>query len=266
MPKQALVTLLTDFGTRDPYVAAMKGVILRMCPTAQIVDVCHDVSPQDILSASLILAQTAPYYPRDTLHVVVVDPEVGTERRIIVAKFGGQVFLFPDNGVITFVAQAMLLEGMAVVRNPEYLPSSPESMTFHGRDIFAPLAAHILNGLDIKRLGPQPNTYKLLELPVVRLEEGSLVGQVIYVDNFGNLISNISRRDVEETYGGLDRLCVVCGGRDVGPLQGAYGFVARGQALALFNSMQLLEIAVNLGNAGEVLGLGIGAEISLNRE
>ncbi|MCK4602021.1 MAG: SAM-dependent chlorinase/fluorinase [Phycisphaerae bacterium] len=263
MAKHALVTLLTDFGTRDPYVAAMKGVILRMCPKARIVDISHDIPPQDILAGAFVLAQAAPHYPPDTLHVVVIDPGVGTERRIMAGRFGEQLFLFPDNGVITFVVQSMPLKTMAVVRNAQYLPAAELSMTFHGRDIFAPLAGHVLNGVDIARLGPSPKTYKLLDLPAPQERDDGLIGQVVYVDGFGNLISNISRRFVEEACEALDRLHVICAGRDIGPLQGTYGFVGKGEPLALFNSMDLVEVAVNGSKACEVLGISIGAEVRL---
>lgn len=262
MAKRQLVTLLTDFGQADPYVAAMKGVILSACLRAQIVDISHDVPAQDILAGSVILSQAAPYFPPGTVNVVVVDPGVGTPRRIMAARMGGRDFLFPDNGVITFTAEALPLEAIFAVRNRRYLPRSA-SPTFHGRDIFAPIAGHLLNGLDIAALGPPPDSYKLLDLPAPVQAEGRLLGQVIYVDRFGNLVSNIPARLVAERFSDVTAVRVRCAGRDVGPFQGTYAFVESGRPLSLLNSMGYVEVAVNLGRACDVLQAGVGAEVEL---
>lgn len=263
MARSHLVTLLTDFGTQDPYVAAMKGVILRAEPRAGIVDLGHDVPAHDVLAGAFVLGQAAPYFPPGTLHVVVVDPGVGTDRRILVGKFGRHLYLFPDNGVITFIANLCPLESLVVVRNPDYLPPGDPSMTFHGRDIFAPLAGRIIGGLDLRRLGPQPDSYKLLDVPEPAERDGALVGEVIYVDRFGNLVTNLSLQHVLGRWEYLDRVHVFCLGRDVGPVQGTYAFVPAGDPLGLFNSMGLLEVAVNCGRAREELNAGVGAEVRL---
>jgi len=265
MAKQRLVTLLTDFGTRDPYVAAMKGVILSRCPQAQVVDISHDIPPQDVLAGAVVLGQTARYFPPGTLHVAVIDPGVGTDRRILAGRFGGQTFLFPDNGVITFVAESMPTEALVSVSNTRFLPPRPPSATFHGRDVFAPVAAHILNGVPLGQLGPQPGTYELLDIPVPVEREGVLVGRVIYVDRFGNLVSNISGQILQGWCVDLAGFRVICAGRDVGPLQGTYAFAGVGEPLALLNSMGILEIAVNRGRACDVLNAGVGAEVRLIR-
>ena len=261
MAKRMVATLLTDFGLRDPYVAAMKGVILSGCGRVQLVDISHEVPPQDVLGAALILGEAARYFPPRTLHVVVVDPGVGTERRILAARYGDQRFLFPDNGVITWVDARLPLEEMVVVRNTQYLPAVEPSMTFHGRDIFAPVAAHILNGLDIRRLGPRPETYKLLEIPTPVAAEGRIAGEIIYVDAFGNLISNIPAALVMEHFDDLELAEVACGGQTVGRIRGTYDFVKPGEPLALFNSMRLLEVAVNRGRADQTLHLGSAAAV-----
>jgi len=262
MAKRLIATLLTDFGTGGPYVAAMKGVLLSHCPNARLVDISHEIPPQDVLAGAFVLAGAARYYPPETLHVVVVDPGVGTERRILAGRFGGQRFLFPDNGVITMVAESMPLEAIAVVRNVKYLPAQA-SMTFHGRDIFAPLAAQILNGLDIRQLGPQPDTYKLLDIPAPRFQEGCIIGQVVYVDRFGNLISNIAREFIRRHVQDLEKLTVTCAGRSVGPPRMTYALVKAGEPLSLINSLELLEVAVNRGNAAQVLGAGVGADVRI---
>ncbi len=264
MAKLQLVTLLTDFGMSDPYVAATKGAILRSCPYARIVDICHNVPPHDIVAGAFVLAQAAPEFPPGTLHVVVVDPGVGTQRRILVGKFDDQFFLFPDNGVITLIAQMLPMQGIYSVRNTQYLPVEDVSATFHGRDLFAPIAGHILNGLNIEKLGPPPETYKLLELPVVGENENELTGEVIYVDQFGNLISNISEEMVSKRWDNLTSLQLSCDGKEVGQFQGTYGFAEKNQPLALFNSMGLVEIAVNCGSAAEYFKAGVGARVVLS--
>jgi hypothetical protein len=261
MPKARLLTLLTDFGAQDAYVAAMKGVILRVCPRAQIVDIAHELPAHDVLAAAMVLAEAAPCFPPDTLHVVVVDPGVGTDRAILVGRFGDQWYLFPDNGVITFVAERAAPEALHVVSGPAAPPPAGASATFHGRDVFAPLAGRILEGLDPRRLGPQPAAYKLLDVPACRQQDDALIGQVVYVDRFGNLVSNIRRRQVQQWRADLDRLRVRCAGRDVGGIRRAYGFVPEGQAVALLNSMGLLEVAVNCGRAADVLDAGVGAPV-----
>jgi len=263
MARQLLATLLTDFGTREAYPAAIKGVILSMCPQAQVVDISHDIPPFDIVSAAMVLGESAPYFPPGTVHVVVVDPGVGTDRRVLVGQFAGQTYVFPDNGVITAIAERGPAEALVVVRNPDYLPLSPVSTTFHGRDVFAPIAGQLLNGLNLHRLGPQPETFRLLELPACQETEDEIVGQVIYVDSFGNLISNIPEDTVRGRWINLPAVRGTCGERDVGTLQAAYGFVDEGEPVVLFNSMGRVEVAINRGRACDVLGAGFGTPVRL---
>jgi S-adenosylmethionine hydrolase len=260
--RDGLVTLLTDFGWRDAYAAAMKGVILGLCPRARLVDISHEVPAHDVLAGAFVLAQAAPYFPPDTLHVVVVDPGVGTERPLLAARLGGQTFLAPDNGVISLVAAAMPMEALHVVQNLQSLPRPPAGATFQGRDILAPLAGAILNGLPIRALGPQPATYKLLDIPAPQRRGRQLAGQVLYVDAFGNLVTNISVGALA-SLGDPGRARVACGGRPVGPLRPAYGFVKPGELLVLINSMGLLEVAVNQGRACDVLIASFGTDVTV---
>lgn len=264
MTKPQIVTLLTDFGTRDPYVAAMKGVLLGAAPKAQIVDISHEIPPHDVLAASFVLAQAAPYFPKDTLHVVVVDPGVGTDRRLLAARMGQQTFLMPDNGIITFIAQFMPLEELVLVRNGEFLPANV-SATFQGRDILAPVAGQILNGLDLRRLGPRPDTYKSLSLPEPVGNDESMVGQVIYIDHFGNVISNLPVNAIRISFDDPERVQVFCNETPVGPIRDTYGEVEKSQPLALINSMGLLEIAVNQGRASDVFHVKVGDPVRLVR-
>ena len=260
MARQPLVTLLTDFGTRDPYVAAMKGAILSKIPYTQIVDITHEVPPHDILSASVALAQAAPYFPPLTVHVVVVDPDVGTERAILAASFGRQRYLFPDNGVITTVANTQPLEQIVRVQNPAYLPTA-RSNTFHGRDLFAPLAAHLLAGVGLERLGPQPGSFKMLDIAAPFADGLALSGQVIYVDRFGNLVTNIQQADLQHRWTGNPLLEVYCNSHRAGVMQSTYGSAPKGMPVSLINSMGALEVAVNQGRACDKFNAAIGAEV-----
>ncbi len=259
--RQPILTLLTDFGRSDPYVAAMKGVILSSCPTVQIVDISHDIPAHDVSGGAFVLAQAAPWFPKGTVHVVVVDPAVGTDRRLLVAQIGGQVFLAPDNGVLSFLDEQLPLEAIRVVLETRYTPGSSVSATFHGRDVFAPIAARILNGLDIAKLGPQPETYKHLDLPVCHIEGNALVGEVLHIDHFGNLITNIPRQTILQRWENIDAVSVRCAGRTIRGFQQTYGLAEPGTPIALFNSMELLELAVNQGRACEALGARRGTAV-----
>jgi S-adenosylmethionine hydrolase len=263
--RNPLATLLTDFGTRDPYVAQMKGTLLSICPQAQVVDITHEVAPQAVLEAAFILAQAAWCFPKGTVHVAVVDPDVGGDRKILAAKIDGHYFLAPDNGLLSFVGEDRTLEELVAVRNVDFLPPPGAPMTFHGRDVFAPLAGRILNGLDLHRLGPQPETYKLLNLTEPVTTGDDIVGQVIYIDRFGNLISNIPAATVSRQWPNMDNLRLTCAGRDAGTLQGTYSFVSSGQPLAVINSMGLVEVAVNLGFARDHFTAAIGSEIRVSQ-
>jgi hypothetical protein len=263
MSRHYIATLLTDFGTSEGYVAAMKGAILSVCSRAQLVDISHDMPAHDILRGAMVLVQAAPCFPAGTLHVVVVDPGVGTERKILAARFGSHTFLFPDNGVISFVSDTMPLESMVSVRDPRYVTPGAVSATFHGRDVFAPVAGHILNGLEIEKLGPKPDSYKTLDLPSPLQRDGGVFGKVIHVDRFGNLISNISQGDITAFSALSSGVCVTCAGKAVGPILATYAMVEPGRPLALINSMGLLEVGVNHGRACDVLAAGSGTEIAI---
>ena len=173
------------------------------------------------------------------------------------------MFVFPDNGVITFVAERMPLERIVAVHNTKILTPGAISRTFHGRDVFAPLAAQLLNGLDMGRLGPEPGTYKLLDIPTAEQRGKEIVGQVINVDRFGNLISNIPEQMIRKLFGSFDGLRVICAGRDVGEFQETYAMAGQGEPLALINSRGYVEVAVNRGSAKEVLSADVGAEVKV---
>ena len=266
MAKERIITLLTDFGTDGPYVASMKGVMLRQCPQARFVDISHDIPPHDVWSAAFVLAQAAPEFPDGTVHLAVVDPGVGGDRAILAAQLGGQMFVLPDNGLLTFVQQVLPMQGLATIRHTQLLRSERVSNTFHGRDIMAPAAARLAGGESVDRLGPEPKRLTLLEVPSPWEDEGSLAGQVIYVDRFGNCVSNIRAELIERLFGGFDRLRVWCNGQEAGPIAGAYGFVPRLAPVTLVNSMGLLEVALNQGRACDVFGARIGSAVRIVSE
>ncbi|MDP6636293.1 MAG: SAM-dependent chlorinase/fluorinase [Phycisphaerae bacterium] len=265
MARTQIATLLTDFGTEGPFVGAMKGVILQTCPRAQIIDIGHDIPPQDLLAGAMVLARAVPHFPPDTVHVVVVDPEVGTDRAILVGRYGDQIVLFPDNGVVSLLERVLPLQEIRICRN---LPQSPQfiSNTFHGRDVMAPLAGHILNGLNISALGPRPATYKLFELPSPTVEGSRITGQVIYVDRFGNLTTNISGELARQVGGRLVNVTTTCNSKDAGPLVNAYAFVDPDKPLVVFNSSDMIELAVNQGRADEFFKAEAGTPVLMVME
>ena len=263
MARSQIVTLLTDFGTADGYVGAVKGAILATCPRATIVDISHEVPAHDILAGALALSAAAPYFPPETLHVVVVDPTVGTDRKILAARFGGQIYLFPDNGVITLIAERGPAESLNVVLPPQQLAGRPGSMTFHGRDIFAPVAGRILSGIDIRRLGPQPGSYTLLDIPAPIESEAEISGQVIHVDRFGNLMTNIPAAAVMQKWPNLESVRATCDSQDAGRFEATYAFAEDKAPLVLFDSSGRVELAVNQGRACDEFDAEVGTPVTL---
>ncbi len=255
------MTLITDFGSRGEYSGAMKGAVLAVNPRCQVVDVTHEITPQNILQASWVVKNVYPYYPPGTVHAVVVDPGVGTSRRAVVLRHGGHLFVGPDNGVFTSVLSESQESSANQIAETKFF-RHPVSDTFHGRDVFAPVAGHLSAGLEPERLGPKIKDLVRLDWPAPKRGKGGLKGKVLWADSFGNLITNISR----EEYGPeLDQQRVRIGGRGwrIERLNRTYGESRPGHPLALFGSGGLLEISVNGGNAREALGLKPGDSISI---
>ena len=184
-----LITLTTDFGLRDPFVGIMKGVVLSICPSARLVDLTHEIPPQDVLAGGLALEAAAPFFPAGTVHLAVVDPGVGTTRRAIAIRAGGFYLVGPDNGLFTFALDGDGWTAVALTA-PEYRLANV-SRTFHGRDVFAPAAAYLASGVPLERLGPTVSDPERLRRPACRLEDGELVGEVLDADRFGNLRTSI---------------------------------------------------------------------------
>jgi S-adenosylmethionine hydrolase len=271
-----IITLTTDFGLEDHYVGAMKGVVLGINPRAALVDVSHHVPPQDVLHGAYLLSRAVPHFPVGTVHVAVVDPSVGTDRRALLVQTGRESFVLPDNGLLTLVLAgaglgtdadpstpflaprlAPLPRGWRAVAltNPRYW-RHPVSRTFHGRDIFAPVAAHLSLGVPPQELGEPVETAMALHVPPVARSEGTVVGHVVHVDRFGNLITTVPLAEVHP------EALVRVAGQTIHGLSSTYG-AGRG-LMALGDSEGYLEIAVQNGNAARTLGCGVGAPVTVD--
>jgi len=256
-----IVTLTTDFGGRDGYVACMKGVMLRVAPALVVVDVTHQIERHNILHGAFVLRQVLEWYPPGSVHLIVVDPGVGTSRRILAAQAGDQLVVAPDNGLLSLLHHDGLLRTVCVVENPR-LRMARVSATFHGRDIMAPAAAHLAMGKSLGELGPATDHVEVLRLArAERLPDGSLRGRIIHRDAFGNLITNITVQDLVRL-GGAPH--VHLGSRDLGPLRQTYADVPAGAVLALVGSDGHLEIAANAASAWELLKPDPDAEVRLH--
>jgi len=256
--------MLSDFGLKDPYVAEMKAVILSICPEARIVDVSHMVEKFNVRMGAFVLAAASPYFPEGTVHVGVVDPGVGTERRPIIVETSRSFYVGPDNGLLLLAARREHVKNVYCIENPEFMLSHM-SWTFHGRDVFAPAAAHLARGVAPKEFGSQIFDYVAPDFAEPRLEDGQLVGEVLHVDGFGNVISNISGEELSCL--GVRKGCrmvVGVGSKTVYvPFCSAYGEVPVGASLAVIGGTGFLELAVNQGCAAEVYGAEVGQVFSV---
>jgi S-adenosylmethionine hydrolase len=267
VPIMSIITLLTDFGTDDEYVGVMKGAILMINPSATIVDITHNLDPQDIPSAAHLIRSYYRYFPRGTIHLTIVDPGVGSDRKIIALTCRGQTFLSPDNGLLTFLMNEEPVDILRYVENSD-LFMDPVSRTFHGRDIFAPVAAHLSLGLDIETVGTLADPCNLLQLQIPEPRdsgEGKLVGVVIWIDRFGNLITNVSdkhlQRLLESRKGATLRFRI--SSRLITGLSRSYADAKAEEPLATTGSRGYLEIAVNGGNARDILGAAKGDPVEV---
>ena len=264
-----IITLTTDFGTSDPYVGIMKGVILDINPDAQVVDLTHAIPPQDIHEAAFSIYAAHNYFPKGTIHIIVVDPGVGTDRQAIICKIENTFFVCPDNGVLGYLLQSTEnaaehpVNAAAIQNKAYYLPEV--SNTFHGRDIFAPVAAHLSLGVPLADFGPPVQNLIRLPMPIPQTAKGSLIGQIIKIDRFGNAITNISEHALSEFLKAefLKSAPYVIRTREVslGKLNRAYADSEIGEPLAIIGSLGFLEIAVNGGSAEALFGLKRGEPV-----
>lgn len=251
------ITLLTDFGESDYFVASMKGVIYSINPRAVVVDITHNIPSFNIFKAAFTLWATYRYFPRGSIHVVVVDPGVGTARRPIAIRGRGHYFIGPDNGVLSMAAEDDGVVEVREITNRSVMLSDTSS-TFHGRDIFAPAAAHLsLGDVSFEDLGPRVEDYVKLSVPSPRALGDYVEAAVVYVDKFGNAFTNIRRGMFNIGYGDLLEVNLPGGVVRVRVLR-SYGYAGEGEALALFNSLNLLELAVNRGSFSSIYGVREG--------
>jgi len=274
----AIITLTTDFGLTDAYVAAMKGVILSINPEAKLIDLCHTIKPQNIAQAAFVLSTAYKFFPEKTIHLVVVDPGVGTERRAIILRTPSADFVAPDNGVLSYVIPQSLakpVEGNINLQQVELEPGleavaitkpqfwrSPVSPTFHGRDIFAPVAARLSLGIPPIDFGEAITSVTILPLPhPYQAPDGSLVGHILHIDSFGNLITNIKSDDLPQT---KQAITIEVGNQLIPGLSHTY---AEGRGLlALIGSSGYLEVSLKEGNACAFLDTEVGSEIRLRQQ
>ena len=255
----AVVTLTTDFGLRDPYVAEMKGVMLGLVPDLRLVDITHDVDSHDVVGAALVLEAVVPFFPAATVHLAVVDPGVGTTRRGLVVAAGDVTFVAPDNGLLTPVFARGAWQAFELVAAD--LRLARVSRTFHGRDVFAPAAAHLARGVAPERFGPRVTDPVLVPWPEVHTVGAAVTGAVLHVDRFGNLITSIAADAVE---GVGPEASIHIAGRRL-PLVGTYADLPRGSAGALIGSSNRLEVAVREGSAAAVLKARRGTPVAVSR-
>lgn len=258
-----VIALLTDFGTRDHYAGAMKGVALTICPDATLVDITHDIPAHDVLTGALELAASFKYFPQGTIFVAVVDPGVGSARRGMAAEAGGYRFVAPDNGVLTLALKEAPPKKVVELTERKYARPTV-SRTFEGRDRFAPAAAWLARGIELGALGRPLPSWHQLEVPQPVVEERRLAGEVLRVDRFGNLVTNIDRAlfDRFTAAGAID---ITLGKHPIGRLVATYAEAAPGAVCALFGSSDHLEVAANGGSAAERLGVGRGARVTIAR-
>jgi S-adenosylmethionine hydrolase len=258
-----IITLTTDFGLKDPYAAEMKAAILGICPRAVIVDITHEIAKFNIRTGAYVLSSAVPYFPTGTIHVAVVDPGVGTRRRPILIQTQQGCFIGPDNGLLILAAENQGMTSIHEITNPR-LMLSRVSDTFHGRDVFAPAAAHLANGVHPEKFGPKISDAVKPEFTKVTQRKNALIGEVLHIDDFGNIITNIGEKEIASirTKGNVNvelpnqklklKFCK------------AYAETKRREPLALIGSHDYLEIAINQGNAAAKFKIKFGDKIKLS--
>ena len=261
----AIITLTTDYGTNDHLVGTLKGVILKINPDVTIVDITHNVTPFDLLDGALAIGSAYSYFPPKTIHVVVVDPGVGTERRPLLVSASNQYFVAPDNGVLSLIYERE--SDGAVVRhaNVDHYYLQPISKTFHGRDIFAPVAAWLSKGWQTASMGDEIADFKRFAMPKPKETDGAWKGAVLRTDSFGNLITNFRAEDLPASAMESGTIQLQVGAHQVTRLVDTFARGNNGEAIAYVGSSGYIEIGVNKGSASKTLGLGRGTPVLLNK-
>jgi S-adenosylmethionine hydrolase len=264
LPYHPVITITTDFGSNDHFVGAMKGVIVDIVPEAQIVDISHAVQPFDVLDGALTIAQAYSYFPNGTIHLVVVDPGVGTARRPILASSDGHHFVAPDNGVLSMVYAREERIHVRHITSEHYF-RQPVSNTFHGRDIFAPVAAYLAKQVDSHKFGDEIEDYVKFAAPRPKAAgENRIRGVVLKVDRFGNLVTNVTAADVPALFAAkTGPFKIMVGSREVTDIRAAYGEGGPGEVFGILGSMGYLEIVANRAAAAQLSGAVKGSEVMI---
>lgn len=257
-----ILTLTTDFGIRDGYVAAMKGVILGINPDLKLVDVAHEVASHDIMEGAFILRNVAASFPDGTVHLAVVDPGVGSDRKPIAMKYRNQLFVGPDNGLFSLVLAGQLAEQVVELDQPRFWREESVSATFHGRDIFAPIAARLASGLSLSSAGSVIDDIQSLHWALPISDDQGIQGWIVHIDRFGNCITNIHREQFNSQARARTFKCYA-GSSIIASNSITYSDVEIGEATVLFNSQDMLEIAIHQGSASSLLGIRKGAPVNI---
>jgi len=261
----AIITLTTDYGTNDHLVGTLKGVILKINPDVTIVDITHNVTPFDLLDGALTIGAAYSYFPSKTIHVVVVDPGVGTERRPLLVSATNQYFVAPDNGVLSVIYEREKESLVVRHANVEHYYLQPVSKTFHGRDIFAPVASWLTKGWQTPSMGDEITDYKKFSIPRPKEADGALKGVVLRADTFGNLITNFRSEDLPESALASGGIKFQVGNQTVTRLVETFAQGNNGEAIAYLGSSGYIEIGINKGNASRTLSLGRGTPVTLSK-
>jgi S-adenosylmethionine hydrolase len=264
LPNRPVITITTDFGTNDHFVGAMKGVIVDIVPEAQIVDISHAVQPFDVLDGALTIAQAYSYFPNGAIHLVVVDPGVGTARRPILASSDGHHFVAPDNGVLSMVYAREQRMHVRHITSEHYF-RQPVSNTFHGRDIFAPVAAYLAKQVESDKFGEEIEDYVKFAAPRPKAAgENRIRGVVLKVDRFGNLVTNVTAADVPALFAAkAGPFKIVVGSREITDIRAAYAEGSPGEVFGILGSMGYLEIVANRAAAAQITGAVKGSEVMI---
>lgn len=265
----SIITLLTDFGLNDEYVGSIKGVILSINPSAVIIDITHNIDPHDIIQAAFAIKSSYKFFPEGTVHVVIVDPGVGGSRAIIALEIAGHIFLAPDNGILTLLVEEGNIAELIRIDNKKFFLKSV-SRTFHGRDIFAPVSAHISSGIKINNIGTPINKNELVKLSIPKpgiSDKGELVGAIVSIDHFGNLITNIDSNCLENFCGpdAVKKPEIKIGNSKINGLSESYENSAPNSPLIIIGSRGYLEIAINCGSAKSYFKAEKGNTITVTR-
>lgn len=263
MHSTSIITLTTDFGNQDHYVSAMKAVILGIIPDVRLVDISHQIPPHDTMAGAWVVRNSAMLFPPGTVHLVVVDPTVGTERQPVAIQIKDQLFVGPDNGIFSLIAEDFDYQAVKLDNSKYWRQTGGHSNTFHGRDIFAPVAAHLSKGCSLSDLGNPLDRLVTYRWAVPIADKDGIQGWVVHIDRYGNLITNIPSTLINENIRESNSIRIYVGNTILHEISNTFASVTDGEPVAYIGSSDKLEVAINKGNAKEMLGIEKGAQISI---